>query len=84
MRRVKLLRRFSHPPEKPLIVPPCFDVTLNAHPFVDNTAGLMRLLKNRKPGDPHPWVTGRDGYMQCEGATREMAKTYLATTNPVR
>ena len=58
------------------------DVALNAHPFVDNTAGLMKLLKNRKPGDPHPWVIGRDGYTRYEGVTREVAKAYLAITNP--
>ncbi|HEX2967405.1 MAG TPA: MBL fold metallo-hydrolase, partial [Syntrophorhabdaceae bacterium] len=60
------------------------DVALNAHPFVDNTAGLMRLLKNRKPGGPHPWVIGRDGYMRYEGVTRETAKAYLAITNPIQ
>jgi metallo-beta-lactamase class B len=60
------------------------DVALNQHPFVDNTAGLMRLLKNRKPVDPHPWVLGRDGYMRYEGVTRETAKAYLAITNPVQ
>jgi metallo-beta-lactamase class B len=58
------------------------DVALNQHPFVDNTAGLMKLLKNRKPGDPHPWVIGRVGYMRYEGVTREVAKAYLGITNP--
>ena len=58
------------------------DVALNAHPFVDNTAGLMKLLKNRKPGDPHPWVIGRVGYTRYEGVTREVAKAYFAITNP--
>jgi metallo-beta-lactamase class B len=59
------------------------DIALNAHPFVDNTGGLMKLLKNRKPGDPHPWVIGRDVYMRYEGVTREVAKAYLAITNPL-
>jgi metallo-beta-lactamase class B len=58
------------------------DVALNAHPFVDNTAGLMKLLKNRKPGDTHPWVIGRVGYTRYEGVTREVAKAYFAITNP--
>ena len=58
------------------------DVALNTHPFVDNTAGLVRLLKNRKSGEPHPWVLGCDGYKRYEGVTREVAKAYLAITNP--
>ena len=58
------------------------DVALNVHPFVDNTEGLMKLLKNRKPGDPHPWVIGRTAYTRYEGVTRETAKAYFAITNP--
>jgi hypothetical protein len=41
----------------------------------------MKLLKNRKPGDPHPWVIGRVGYTRYEGVTREVAKAYFAITN---
>ncbi|HEX2966086.1 MAG TPA: hypothetical protein VHO84_09875, partial [Syntrophorhabdaceae bacterium] len=32
-----------------------------------NTAGLMRLPKNRKLGDPHPWAIGRDRYIRYDG-----------------
>ena len=52
------------------------DVELSNHPWGDGTLIKIAALKNRKPGDPHPFVTGHDGVKrwleQLRMCTREV------------
>jgi metallo-beta-lactamase class B len=36
------------------------DGIVTAHPFVDGTLEKAARLRRRRPGDPHPFVIGRD------------------------
>lgn len=38
------------------------DVELQNHPLYDGMEAKLARLKERKPGSPHPFVVGRDGY----------------------
>lgn len=38
------------------------DVELENHPIMDGTFDKLEALKNRKPGQPHPFVVGKAGY----------------------
>ena len=40
---------------------PDTDVELTNHPWAEGTFAKRDALKNRKPGDPHPFVTGHNG-----------------------
>jgi len=55
---------------------PDTDVELTNHPWGDGTLAKRDALQNRKPGDPHPFVTGHDGVKrwleQLRSCTREV------------
>ncbi|AGX44568.1 MBL fold metallo-hydrolase [Clostridium saccharobutylicum] len=38
------------------------DAEITAHPFTDNSIERLETLRNRKSGDPNPYVIGQDGY----------------------
>lgn len=40
------------------------DVELQNHPIFDGMDVKLAALKARRPGQPHPFVVGRDGYQQ--------------------
>ena len=52
------------------------DVELTHHPFADGTLHKLAALKDRAPGDPHPFVTGRANVErwleQMRACTREV------------
>lgn len=37
-------------------------VDIQNHPMYDGFAGKLRRLARRKPGEPNPFVVGREGY----------------------
>ena len=39
------------------------DVVLTAHPFVDGTLDRIARLQQRRPGEPHPFVIGREAVL---------------------
>lgn len=39
------------------------DVVLTAHPFVDGTLDRIARLAHRQPGEPHPFVIGREAVL---------------------
>jgi metallo-beta-lactamase class B len=40
------------------------DVEIQNHPMYDSFLTKLQRLKQRKPGEPHPFVVGRDGYQR--------------------
>ncbi len=50
------------------------DVEMSAHGWVDDTFTRLERLKTRKPGQPHPFVIGKEKYSQYEDVFRKMAK----------
>jgi metallo-beta-lactamase class B len=59
------------------------DVLLSTHPQLDKSDVKLRLLENRQPGDPHPYVVGKDvvrAYMtvatECSAAAQLLPEEY--------
>ena len=50
------------------------DVEMSAHGWVDDTFTRLEQLKNRQPGQPHPFVIGQDKYRAYEQKFRTMAE----------
>ena len=40
------------------------DVELQNHPLMDGFTGKLAKLKDRKKGDPNPFVVGQGGYQK--------------------
>jgi metallo-beta-lactamase class B len=54
------------------------DVELQNHPIMDNFGQKLAALKDRKPGQPNPFVVGRDNYTKFLEVMSECAKASLA------
>jgi metallo-beta-lactamase class B len=54
------------------------DVELTNHPWGDGTFVKRDALRNRRPGDPHPFVTGRDGVERWAETLRKCTREVLA------
>lgn len=51
---------------------------LQNHPIMDNFGQKLAALKERKPGQPNPFVVGRDNYTKFLEVMSECAKASLA------
>jgi len=54
------------------------DVELTNHPWGDGTFIKFEALKNREPGDPHPYVTGHDGVKHWLETVRKCTRAVLS------
>jgi metallo-beta-lactamase class B len=54
------------------------DVEIQNHPMYDGFLAKLRRLKQRKPGEPHPFVVGRDGYQRFLNVMSECSQIQLA------
>jgi metallo-beta-lactamase class B len=54
------------------------DVELTNHPFADGTLHKLAALKERAPGDPHPFVTGRANVERWLEQMRACAREVLS------
>ena len=50
------------------------DVEMSAHGWVDDTFARLEQLKQRQPGQPHPFVIGQEKYREYEQTFRTMAE----------
>lgn len=53
------------------------DVELQNHPIFDATPQRLAALAERGPGDPHPFVIGREGYQRFWGIVSECMQADL-------
>lgn len=54
------------------------DVELTNHPWGDGTFVKLEALRDREPGDPHPFVTGRDGVERWAEILRKCTREVLS------
>jgi len=50
------------------------DTELQNHPLMDNFTQKLEMLKQRKPGQPNPFVIGQNGYSRFVGVMEECMK----------
>jgi len=50
------------------------DTELQNHPLMDNFTQKLKMLKQRKPGQPNPFVIGQNGYSRFVGVMEECMK----------
>jgi len=55
------------------------DVELQNHPIFDDTPERLAALAARGPGDPHPFVIGKDGYQRFWGIVSECMQADIIT-----
>jgi hypothetical protein len=54
------------------------DVSLQNHTLMDPIQGKLDKLAIRKPGDPHPFVVGRDEYQKFVGVMDGCTRVNIA------
>ena len=54
------------------------DAEMSAHGWVDNTFEKMDALRIRKPGDPHPFVIGKEKHQEYMNGLRKNAEDVIA------
>ena len=59
---------------------PKTDVELSNHPYADGYLVKIDALDKRKPGDPHPFVTGNAGVKKWMSVIRECTEATLQST----
>ena len=52
-------------------------VELQNHPLYDGLEGKLARLKDRKAGQPHPFVVGREGYQRFLTVMSECTQAQL-------
>lgn len=57
---------------------PAIDVELSNHVVADGTLLKLPLLQQRRPGEPHPFVSGNAAFREWVGVLRSCAGTFLA------
>ena len=60
-----------------LALEPRIDVPLSNHVVADGTVLKLPMLKTRKPGDPHPFVTGNAAFRAWAGQLKSCAEAFL-------
>jgi len=56
---------------------PAVDVELSNHVVADGTLLKLPLLKERRPGDPHPFVSGNAAFREWAGVLKSCAGAFL-------
>ncbi len=59
-------------------IDPAVDVELSNHAAADGTLYKLPLLKDRKAGEPHPFVSGHPAFRDWVGTLKSCAGEYLA------
>lgn len=54
------------------------DVEIQNHPLYDGMAGRLDRLRSRQPGQPHPFVVGRDAYQRFTRVMADCMRAQLA------
>jgi metallo-beta-lactamase class B len=54
------------------------EVELQNHPLMDDFAGRLAALKTRKPGQPNPFIVGRDNYPKFLDVMSECMRAQIA------
>ena len=54
------------------------EVEIQNHPMYDGFVAKLQRLKERRPGEPHPFVVGRDGYQRFLQVMGECTSVQLA------
>jgi metallo-beta-lactamase class B len=54
------------------------EVEVQNHPLFDNTLEKAAKLAARKPGEPHPFVVGEEGYQRFLDVISECIKAQMA------
>jgi metallo-beta-lactamase class B len=58
------------------------DVEIQNHPIFDNTPARLAALAARRPGEPHPFVMGADGYQRFWGIVSECMQADIIRKAP--
>lgn len=58
------------------------DVEIQNHPIFDNTPARLAALAARRPGEPHPFVMGTDGYRRFWGIVSECMQADIIRKAP--
>ena len=58
------------------------DVEIQNHPIFDNTPARLAALAARRPGEPHPFVMGADGYQRFWGIVSECMQADIIRKGP--
>lgn len=58
------------------------DVEIQNHPIFDNTPARLAALAARRPGQPHPFVMGADGYQRFWGIVSECMQADIIRKAP--
>ena len=56
---------------------PTVDVELSNHVVADGTVAKLAVLKTRKPGAPHPFVSGNAAFREWAGVLKSCAQAFL-------
>jgi len=54
------------------------DGVISTHPDFEGTVRNLETMRHRKPGDPNPWVLGKDGFARYMDVVTEVAKAVEA------
>lgn len=54
------------------------DVEIQNHPLYDGMLGRLERLRSRQPGQPHPFVVGRDAYQRFTRVMADCIRVQLA------
>jgi len=54
------------------------DGVISTHPDFEGTVRNLEIMRHRKPGDPNPWILGKDGFARYMDVVTEVAKTVEA------
>lgn len=65
-----------------LALEPAVDIELSNHAVADGTLLKLPLLQARRPGDPHPFVSGNAAFREWVGVLKSCAGAFLAQPAP--
>lgn len=71
------LRTYAAAVDRFIGLDPRVDVPLSNHVVADGALLKLPLLAARKPGDPHPFVTGNAGFRAWAGVLKSCAEAFL-------
>lgn len=71
------LRTYAAAVDRFLTLEPRIDVPLSNHVVADGTLLKLPLLAARKPGEPHPFVTGNAAFRAWAGVLKSCAEAFL-------
>jgi metallo-beta-lactamase class B len=76
------IRTYMAAADRFMALDPAVDVELSNHVVADGTVQKLALLKSRKAGDPHPFVSGNASFREWAGVLKSCAETFLVAPVP--